>query len=209
MKALTVLRRLAKEKAPGPPSTFTELHLAKAVEVIGGKAIGRARLSREISLGEGATRTLINRLTGGGLIVSTRRGIELTRSGLLILGELQRSFPRAAIVPKSSITVGRHNFGILIRNGGHKVSSGIEQRDAAVRAGAVGAVTLLFRGGRLYVPPVREFARKGWEEIAQGIMDIFHPKDFDAIVICGAESARKAEEGARAAAWALINSRSP
>lgn len=206
MKALTVLRQLAKEKAPGPPFTFNELHLAKAVEIIGHKTMGRAKLSDELGLGEGATRTLINRLTNGGLTTVSKRGIQLTRSGLSILEEFRRSFPKEAIVPKSSITVGLHNFGILIRKGGSKVRSGIEQRDAAVRAGAVGAVTLLFRRGRLQMPPMKEFAGKGWEEIARGIMDIFDPKDSDAIVICGAESVRKAEDGARAAARTLVNS---
>ena len=206
MKALTVLRRLAKERAPGPPSTFTELHLSKAVEIIGRRTVGRARLSGELGLGEGATRTLISRLTKGGLATVSRKGIQLTRSGLSILEEFKRSFPKGTIVPKSPITVGLHNFGILIRNGGTKVRSGIEQRDAAVRVGAVGAVTLLFRRGRLQMPPMKEFAGKGWEEIARGIMDIFDPKDSDAIVICGAESVRKAEDGARAAARTLVNS---
>jgi len=206
LKALTVLRQLAKEKAPGPPFTFNELHLAKAVEIIGRKTMGRAKLSKELGLGEGATRTLISRLTNGGLTTVSKRGIQLTRSGLSILEEFRRSFPKEAIVPKSSITVSVHNFGILIRKGGSKVRSGIEQRDAAVRAGAVGAVTLLFRRGRLQMPPMKEFAGKGWEKIARGIMDIFDPKDSDAIVICGAESARKAEDGARAAARTLVNS---
>lgn len=205
MKALTVLRRLAMEKAPGPPSTFTELHLTKAVEIIGRKAIGRAKLSRELALGEGSTRTLINRLTNGGLATSTKRGIQLTIDGLSILGELQRNFPRGAVVPRSSITVGPHNFGILVRNGGHKVRSGIEQRDAAVRAGAVGAVTLLFKSGLLYAPPMSKFAAKGWEETARKMLEIFNPKESDAIVICGAESVRKAEDGARAAAQTLVN----
>ena len=209
MKALTALRRIAKEKAPGPPSTFTELHLAKAVEIIGEKAMGRAGLARALNLGEGATRTLIGRLTDGGLVISTRRGIWLARSGLSILKELQRSFPRGATVPKSSITVGLHNFGVLVRNGADRVRSGIEQRDAAVRAGAIGAVTVLFKNGRLYMPPVREFAVKGWKEIARTIMEIFNPKDSDAIVICGAESMQQAEEGARAAAWTLVNQGSP
>jgi len=205
LKALTSLRRLAKEKAPGPPFTFTELHLARAVEIIGEKAMGRAGLARALSLGEGATRTLIGRLTDGGLAISTKRGIRLTRSGLSILKELQRSFPKGAAVPRSPITVGLHNFGVLVRNGASKVRSGIEQRDAAVRAGAVGAVTVLFKNGFLYMPPAREFAVKGWKETARTIMEIFNPKDSDAIVICGAENMQQAEDGARAAAWTLVN----
>lgn len=205
MKALTVLKRLAKEKAPGPPSTFTELHLAKAIEIIDREATGRAKLSRELGLGEGATRTLINRLTDAGLATSTKRGIQLTRSGLSILAESQGYFPRREIVPESSITVGPCNFGILVRNGGHKVRKGIEQRDAAVRAGGVGAATLVFKKGLLYVPPMTRIAGKGWREATRRMLDIFNPKDSDAIVICGADSLRKAEDGARAAAWTLID----
>jgi len=206
LKALKILKRLAKEKGLGPPSTFSEFHVAKAVETIGRNAVGRAKLSREIGLGEGATRTLISRLTDADLATSTKQGIQLTRNGLSILEELKYSFPRATIVPRSSITVGPHNFGILVRNGRHKVNNGIEQRDAAVRTGAIGAVTILFKDGRLYVPPMNEVAAKDWKETAQRILDIFKPKQSDAVVICGAESIQKAEDGARAAAWTLIDS---
>jgi len=206
MRALGTLRQLAEQKAPGPSPSFTELHLAEVVEIIGCAAIGRARLSKEINLGEGATRTLISRLIDAGLATTNRRGIQLTKSGLLIRAELKRNFPREAAVPRSSITVGPHNFGILVANGGRKVTNGIEQRDAAVRAGATGAVTLLFKRRLLYVPPMERVTARDWQRTARGILNIFKPKENDAIVICGAESMRKAEEGARAAAWTLIDS---
>jgi hypothetical protein len=150
------------------------------------------------------TRTLINRLIDRGLAVSTRHGVLLTKSGLSTLKQLRRSFPRGAPVPQSPITVGPHNFGVLVRNGANKVRSGIEQRDAAVRAGATGAVTVLFKNGRLHLPPMRKSAVKGWKEAAKGIIQIFNPKDSDAIVICGADSIEQAEAGARAAAWTLV-----
>lgn len=206
LKALKVLRQLAKERGLGPPSTFTELHLAKAVEIIGRNALGRAKLSREIGLGEGATRTLISRLTEAGLATSTKLGIQLTRNGLSILEELRYSFPRAAVVPRSPVSVWPHNFGILVRNGGRGVRNGIEQRDAAVRAGALGAVTVLFKDGHLYVPPMSKVVVKDWKETARRILDVFKPKESDAMVICGAQTVQQAEDGARAAAWTLIDS---
>jgi len=206
MRALGILRELARQKAPGPNPSFTELHLTEAVETIGREAIGRARLSQEIGLGEGATRTLLCRLISAGLATATRQGIQLTRSGLSILDELKHNFPRQAVVPRSSTTVGLHNFGILVTNGAHRVMNGIEQRDAAVRAGGTGAVTLLFKRRLLYVPPMKRVTARDWQKTAGGILDIFKPKENDAIVICGAESMRKAEDGARAAAWTLIDS---
>ena len=136
------------------------------------------------------------------LASSTKQGIRLTRDGLSILRELQRNFPRGAIVSESSITVGAHNFGILVRNAGHKVTSGIKQRDAAVRAGATGAVTLVYNRGRLIMPSIESISRR--PDLVKQILNMFRPEENDAIVIAGAETKEKAEESARAAAWTLL-----
>jgi len=206
MSVVKILRRLTEEKAAGPSPSFTELHLAKAIEIIGEKRIGRTKLSERLDIGQGVTRTLIDRLLDANLVKTSRLGCELTTSGLSILNQLRARLGHQAEVPRSSITVGPYNFGILVRNGGRKIRNGIKQRDAAVRAGAIGAVTLVFKRGLLCVPPMTEIAAKDWEETARRILDTFNAKDSDAIMICGAENMRKAEYGARAAAWTIIDS---
>ncbi len=205
MRVLKVLKRLAKEKAAGPASSFTELHLAKAIEIIGGKRIGRTKLSERLGLGEGATRTLINRLLDANLVKTSRLGCDLTESGLSILNELNAKLGRRAEVSRSSMTVGTHNFGILVKNAASRVKSGIEQRDAAVRVGAIGAVTLVLKGGELIMPPSESISRK-WPNVTKQILNTFQPEENDVIIIAGAHTEKKAEEAGRAAAWTLIES---
>ena len=84
-----------------------------------------------------------------------------------------------------------------------KVTNGIEQRDSAVRAGASGAVTLIFRQGRLFMPPPAKIESKEWPEISRQLLELFQPEENDVIIIGGADTEEKAEQGARAASWTL------
>jgi len=205
MKALKILTRLTQEKAAGPAPSFTEHHLAKAIEIIGKETTGRAKLSEAIRLGDGATRTLIDRLQTARLIRTSRRGCALTKDGLAILEELNSKLPRQAKVAPSSVTVSSHNFGILVKNVADRVRNGIEQRDAAVRAGAMGAVTLVFKRGKLFTPPA-DIMPRNWGGLAKRILELFEPGENDVIVIAGGDTEEKAEDGGRAAAWTLIES---
>jgi len=204
VKAMRALRELAEEKAAGPVPSFTQLDLARAIEIVGTERIGRSKLSARLALGEGATRTLIDRLLDAGLINVSRRGCELTRSGLSILNQIDAKLGRRTNVSKSSITIGAHNFGILVRGAANKVRSGIEQRDAAVRAGAAGAVTLVLKRGELVMPPPAGSTMKEWPRIAEQFVQTFQPRENDVIIIAGADSEQNAEQGARAAAWTLM-----
>lgn len=194
---------MTRERAAGPSPSFTELHLAKAIEAIGEKPVGRAGLSEKLQLGEGATRTLIDRLQTERLIKISKAGCELTRSGLSILKDLNSKFPKKMKIPASSITVGAHNFGILVKNAASKVRNGIEQRDSAVRVGASGAVTFILRQGRLFMPPPADIESKEWPEIGRQLLELFQPEENDVIIVGGADTEEKAEQGARAASWTL------
>jgi hypothetical protein len=205
MRSLHVLKRLAEQKAAGPTPSFTELHLAKAIEMIGQEAIGRVALSNGLGLGEGATRTLIDRLIGARLVKVSKRGCELREGGSSILEDLNSRLGPMAKVPRSAITVGPNDFAVLVRKAARKVGSGIEQRDAAVRAGANGAVTLVFKNDRLLMPPLDRSGIGRSGDLLAKIVDNFRPEENDVIVIAGADNERLAEDGARAAAWTLLN----
>jgi len=204
LKALRVLKELAAEKAAGPRPSFTQLDLARAIEIIGTEQIGRNKLSERLGLGEGTTRTLIDRLLDARLIQILRSGCELTRSGHSVLNELNRRLGTRTIVPRSSATVGTYNFGILVKGAANMVKSGIEQRDAAVRAGAYGAVTFVVKHGGLVMPSAAESIMRRQADIIKKIQETFRPQESDAIIIAGADSEQNAEEGARAAAWTLL-----
>jgi hypothetical protein len=204
MSALDILRRLAEEKAAGPIPSFTPLHLTKAIEVIGRERIGRLGLSERLALGEGATRTLIDRLLEAGYIRISKRGCELTSKGSSVLRYLSSKLGPMGAIPTSPMTVGPHDFGILVKKAADKVSSGIEQRDAAVRTGANGAVTLVCAHGQLRMPHADYLRGKESQDIVKVILDKFQPNENDVIIIAGADTERIAEDSARAAAWTLM-----
>jgi hypothetical protein len=104
-------------------------------------------------LGEGAARTLIERLKAQGLIAVDRAGCALTKKGEEAWHALHAVFPRKTAIGRSKLTLGSFNVAILVKEGAGKVRSGMEQRDAALIAGAKGATTLQYSSGRLMVPP--------------------------------------------------------
>jgi len=204
MRLLEVLKELAKQRAIGPSPSFNEVHLFKAMEMLGKGPIGRHKLSQELRLGEGSARTLIEHLQAAGIVGTSKMGCMLTRKGLALIDELKLKVGSKAKIPKSSLAFSTYNYGILIKKARSRVSHGLEQRDAAVRAGAAGATTLVFKNGRLVVPPVDEaVAGRKVEEIAE-LLRIFHPEEDDVIVISGSEIEDEAETGAFAAALTLL-----
>ena len=134
LRVLKVLKELAGEKAAGPRPLFTQVDLARAIEIIGTERVGRNKLSERLGLGEGTTRTLIDRLLDARLIMISKSGCELTRGGQSILNELNVRFGARAKVSQSSVTVGTYNFGILVKGAASRIKSGIEQSTSPTEA---------------------------------------------------------------------------
>jgi predicted transcriptional regulator len=199
-----LLEKIAKEKAPGPFPTFSVLHILLAIELIAKKPIGRSKLAEELKVGEGAVRTVIDRLKTTGLITTSKMGCTLTDKGLKLWNEYKLIFNKKVKLERSELMPTNYNLAILVKNYGHEVKSGMEQRDAAIKVGAKGATTLIFRGGRLILPSVSDDAAKDFPKVTNQIMRLLQPDENDVIVIGGADSLDVAEYGAMAAAWTLL-----
>ena len=194
-----------REKAPGPSPSFSELHLARTMEIIGMDGpTGRKKLSENLRLGEGAIRTMIARLEGARLIRVTKVGCELTEEGKAIFDEIRSGLIRVSPINSYPLTIGAFSVGILVRGHEHKVRHGIEQRDAAIKAGASGAAMLLYKGSKLIMPAISDDVAKDYPHVAKQIMDVFQPKESDIVILGSASTRDRAEDGARAAAWTLI-----
>jgi DNA-binding transcriptional regulator LsrR (DeoR family) len=204
VSAFEIIRDLAQQKEPGPASQLTEVHFIKAISVLGERMMGRKALSEELGIGEGAVRTLLKRLVGGRLVRISRSGCSLTREGEALHKKLREVLPRILPVKKSAITTGERNIGVLVRGVARQVKRGLEQRDAAVRAGASGAVIILFRQGRLSMPGVTRDLGKDYPEAAEQVMKLFQPAEEDVIIIGGADDEEIARNGAIAAALTLF-----
>lgn len=199
------LEKIVSEKAPGPPPTFSVLHILRALELIAEKPTGRGKLAENLNVGEGAIRTIISRLKDAGLITTSKTGCTLTDKGLKLFKEYQSFFKKKIEIGKNELTIAKHSFAVLIKNCGHKIKSGVEQRDAAIMAGAKGATTLLFKKGYLIIPAVSDDVAKDFPEAASQIMASMNPEEDDVIIVSSADSLEKAEYGALAAAWKLLD----
>ena len=199
------LEKIAGEKAPGPSPSFSVFHLLRAIELVAKKTMGRAKLAVGLNVGEGAVRTMLERLKDDGLVAISRDGCTLTSEGLKLLKEYRSIFKKKIEIGKNELTLADYNFAILIKNRGHKVKSGVEQRDASVMAGAKGATTITFKEGRLKIPSVSDDVAKDFPDAANQIVRLLEPEENDVIIIGSADSLGKAEYGTLAAAWTLLN----
>ncbi len=205
MRELSVITGLSKIRAPGPLPSFNDYHLLWAMEFVElDEPIGRSRLSKFLGLGEGAGRTIVERLRDGGLIRVTRSGCSLTPRGRNVLEGVRRIVSRSVPLTGNPLGLDGSSVAILVRGASHLVRSGIEERDASVRAGALGAMTLIFKGGLLSVPGLSEDAEKDFPGVAAQLLSHFKPRIGDAILIVAADSLAIAEQAARAAVLSLL-----
>jgi predicted transcriptional regulator len=204
-KLKRILEKIVCEKAPGPSPTFTIFHILRAIELIAQKPIGRSKLAEELKLGPGAIRTLIERLKAAKLITISKAGCTLTSKGLVFWKEYKSIFEEKTEIEKNELAIANYNFAILVKNSGHKIKSGVEQRDAAIVAGAKGATTIVMKHGRLLIPAVSEDVDRDFPQAASQISDLLKPQENDVVIVASADDPSKAEYGVLAAAWTLIN----
>lgn len=198
------IKGLAGTKAPGPSATFTVFHIFYALELMSKKTMGRNKLAENLNVGEGAVRTIINRLVNAELITTSKEGCKLTPKGVIIWKQFEDAFPKRIEVPKTALTTSEYNYAFLVKNSGNKVKSGIDQRDAAIIAGAKRALVIVTQEGHLRIESVSENIDEEFPEATRKILRDIKPEDNDVIVIAGGDTALKAKRGAFAAAWTLL-----
>jgi predicted transcriptional regulator len=198
------IQEIAGKKAPGPSTTFTVFHIFYALELMSQKPLGRNKLAKKLNVGDGAVRTIISRLRNADLIETSKEGCSLTNKGLEIWRQFEQVFPKRLEIPKSELNESEFNFAFLVKNSGQKVRSGIDQRDAAIIAGARKALVIVFKNGHLRIESVSDCIEKDYPKAASQILKELTPEDNDAIIVAGADSALRAKRGAFAASWSLI-----
>jgi hypothetical protein len=111
-------------------------------------------------------------------------------------------------MPKCSIALGKFNYVVLLRNYGFAINSGIEQRDAAIKMGALGATTLLYKDHKFVMPGACNNNKNSLQiepHIANLLIDKLKPEENDVIIIgSDNENLRIAEFAAKNAALFTI-----
>ena len=198
------IESLARPKGPGPSTTFSMFHIFYALELMAEKPIGRNKLAEKLNVGEGAIRTIISRLKDAGLIVTSKEGSILTDKGFNVWGKFVEFFPKRIGIEKTLLTTSEYNYAFLVKNRGHKVKSGIDQRDAAIMGGARRAVAIVSKQGHMIIESVSNNIERDFPEAAKKILKDLKPEDNDVIMIAGADNPLKAKRGAFAASWVLL-----
>ena len=198
------IQQIAGKKAPGPSTTFTIFHVFYALELLAQTPLGRNKLAEKLQVGDGAVRTIISRLRDAGLIETSKDGCNLTGKGSEVWEQFEEIFPRRVELPRSELSASEFNFAFLVKNCTLKVGSGIDQRDAAIIAGARKALVIIFKNGHLRIESVSDCIEKQYPVAAELILKDLKPRDNDVIIVAGADSALKAKRGAFAASWSLI-----
>ena len=199
------IHQIAGKKAPGPSTTFTVFHMFYALELISQKPLGRNKLAEKMAVGEGAVRTIISRLKEADLIETSKLGCNLTKKGLDIWRQFEEIFPKKMALPKSDLSSSEFNYAFLVKNSGQKVKSGINQRDAAIFAGARNALVIVYRNAHLCIESVCSCIEQDYPKVASQIINELTPKENDVVIVAGADSLLRAKRGAFAASWSLIS----
>jgi Domain of unknown function (DUF4443)/CggR N-terminal DNA binding domain len=206
-----LLRKIASaddvnDNIPSILFSFDLVHVFKALQLIENKGhVSRSLLCKELSLGEGVIKTLVKHLKMQGLIESTKSGTRMTQKGKTISLQLFSSIPVETSIPKCSVALGEFNYVVLMKQFGFAIKSGIEQRDAAIKMGALGATTLLFKDDKFVIPSTNYDSLRKESHIAELLIEKLNPEDGDVIIIGSAtEDERTAELAAKNAALLTI-----
>jgi len=204
LKALETVARVAAKTAPGRLPSFGEAHVVEALEKINDEGtMGRLKLSRDLKLGEGEVRTLVRHLDKEGLIEVSRSGISLSEVGKELFSNLRTVLSEQVEIPSSPLTVGCFNVAVQLKGMGSFVKYGLEQRDAAIMAGAKGATTLVVTKKGLVMPGTGEDVSEAGSSIVAALSKL-SLKEGDVMVIGSADEKLKAEFGAKTAALELL-----
>ncbi|MCL2143593.1 MAG: DUF2111 domain-containing protein [Methanomassiliicoccaceae archaeon] len=185
--------------AGGPTPKFTEYHIWKALMVMSEtRPVGRKSLSAALNIGEGSTRTILDIFCDEGYIVVTKSGAVLSEKGKKAKDQVRMDVSPLTV---DDLTIGAVNCAVRIKGASKKITYGCEERDAAIKAGATGATTLVCIGNKLIFPgseyPVTP-------HVESAIRKEFRIGNGDAVIIGTAGDREKAEKGAVSAAIRLI-----
>jgi Domain of unknown function (DUF4443)/PH0730-like, N-terminal domain len=199
------LQKICNNYAPSRVISFNMVHVFKALQLVKSRGhISRDLLSKELGLGEGSIRTLMRHLQMNDMIKATNAGTTMTQKGEALLLELLSSIPTEMNLPKCSIALGKFNFVVLLKQHSHAIKSGVEQRDAAIKIGAKGATTLLFKQNKFVMPSNTNYDSLQKEpKISKLLIKTLNPEEGDAIIIGSDDMHEKRSEFAAKSAALL------
>ena len=199
------LSKVVERHAPSRMLSFDLVHVFKTMQMMeDNKRISRSLVMLELGLGEGSVKTLVKHMKRHDLIENSNAGMWLTNKGKTLYTKLHHSIPKEMNISKCSVALGKFNHAVLLKDMAYNIRSGIEQRDAAIKAGAVGATTLIFKNQRLVLPGTDEDLMRNDQKIHSLIIEKLAPEENDVIIIGSSQNKKIAEMAAKSAALYTI-----
>ena len=138
-----------------------------------------------------------------------QREASLAEKGKKEFVVISRTLPYSSQVEAKSLGLGKFAWWIMVRDNDNKVRSGIEQRDASIRVGAGGALTVIYSSGKFMVPSVDKKSANcechGPSEPWTTIRSEGKPRNGDVVIVSWADSLLLAEGGALSAALTILS----
>lgn len=183
----------------GQSTKFSDYHIWKALMCMDENIpIGRKRLSMLLRIGEGSTRTLLGNLERYGCTYTNKTGIYLSEEGMKIRNSVMMDYAHLDV---GYLTISDYDCAVRVPFAANKIRYGSEESDVAIRSGAIGATTLVYKDGRLKFPETEETV----DAEAQNVFNkTFRMRNDDVIVIGTAKTPENAEIGAVSVALSLI-----
>ncbi len=119
--------------------------------------------------------------------------------------KLNEIIPIETDIKECSIAIGKCNHAILVKELADDVGSGIEQRDAAIKIGARGATTLIFRDNKLFTSdksydiPIKD------QKMTIEVIEKLRPENGDVVIVASADNRKTADLAAKRAALETIS----
>jgi hypothetical protein len=203
---IKTLQEISSRYAPSRILSFDITHVYKTLQLIETRGhISRDLLCKELNLGEGSIKTLVKHLMMQNMIETSNAGTKMSDKGKKFFAELHSCIPAECEIPKCSIAIGKFNHAILLRALGYAIRLGIEQRDAVIKAGGIGATTLLFRKGKFVMPSSHIDSLRKEPKIHKLLIEELNPEHDDVVIIASSdEDGRIAELSAKSAALSTV-----
>jgi len=181
---LKTLGNISSRYAPSRILSFNSAHVFKTLQLIKkNEIISRNLLSKELGLGEGSIKTLIKHLKKENMIITTNKGTKMSDKGKSILSKLSLYIGSETSIPQCSISIGKFNHAVLLKQMKVEIKSGIEQRDIAIKNGAKGATTLTYENEKFLTVNTNYDSLQDEPDIKKLLVNKLNPLDNDVIII--------------------------
>ncbi len=185
----------------GPQRQFDRVHILRTLLILEKEGrIGRKELVKKLGLGEGSVRSVLKYLMEKDYVTSAvAKGHNLSKKGEEFVTTLHNFVLGPKIIDAKDLTIGGKDVAVLVKDTAKNVRLGINERDAAIKIGSLGATVLIVKNNELIFPDQTELKIRN-----DNLYKSYDFREGDVLLIGTDNSYEKAENAVIAALFVLI-----